>query len=59
MVEAETSAVPFDIHQHTFHVITPAQTDATGIPNSCNVSGCHPATGSKTQTDFDALWPEL
>ena len=40
MAAVQSSAVPYDIHAHTFKVIAPQTTIAKNMPNSCAV-GCH------------------
>lgn len=64
MIGTAKSALPGDISSHTFKVITPDQTIAVGVPNSCT-SSCHGATTAghaltdvQAQDDIDA-WEAL
>lgn len=46
MPRIEQTIADINVSSHTFHFVSPAQTDATRIPNACNV--CH--------TDKDTAW---
>ena len=46
MPKIEQTIANVNVSSHTFHFVSPAQTDATKIPNACNV--CH--------TDKDTAW---
>jgi predicted CXXCH cytochrome family protein len=46
MPRIEQTIANVNVSSHTFHFVSPAQTDATRIPNACNV--CH--------TDKDTAW---
>jgi hypothetical protein len=39
MPKIEQTIADVNVSSHTFHFVTPAQTDALKIPNACNV--CH------------------
>lgn len=53
MIGTAKSALPGDIASHTFKVITPDQTAAVGVPNSCT-SSCHDGAAGHALTDVEA-----
>ncbi|MEW6238561.1 MAG: ammonia-forming cytochrome c nitrite reductase subunit c552 [Candidatus Omnitrophota bacterium] len=55
MSAAQKSAVDYDIHQHSFRVLTPAQTLAFVQPNACAL--CHRSYQGVTDTNI-AKWDE-
>jgi predicted CXXCH cytochrome family protein len=53
MIGTAKSALPGDISSHTFKIITPDQTNTTGVPNSCQ-SYCHDGVAGHALTDVQA-----
>jgi predicted CXXCH cytochrome family protein len=45
-----------NVRSHTFRFVTPAQTDALGVPNACNV--CHKDKTAQWTADALKTWPE-
>jgi predicted CXXCH cytochrome family protein len=56
MPKIEQTIADVNVSSHTFHFVTPTQTDALKIPNACNV--CHKDKSTDWATMALAGWPE-
>ena len=56
MPKIETEFADVKVHAHTFRFITPAETDAYGIPNPCNV--CHKDKSSAWAASVLKTWKD-
>jgi hypothetical protein len=54
MPKIEQTIADVNVSSHTFHFVTPAQTDALKIPNACNV--CHKDKGTDWAATALAGW---
>jgi predicted CXXCH cytochrome family protein len=56
MPRIEQTIADQNVRSHTFHFVTPAETDALKIPNACNV--CHTDKSTEWATAALKSWPD-
>lgn len=57
MPKIATTIADINVSSHTFHFVTPSETDSLGIPNACNV--CHADRDTAWATAALKTWDEV